>query len=69
MDECPDQWCEDGGCDQDVCANPNSANHGDYCYLCSEYSGNCEQYCYDMDDCPDNWCLRGGCDWAVCAGY
>ena len=46
----------------------DSDNHGDYCYLCSDRSGNCEEYCYDMDDCPDQWCEEGGCDWGCDGG-
>ena len=40
----------------------DSDNHGDYCYLCSARSGNCDEYCYDTDNYPDQRCEEGGCD-------
>ena len=64
MDDCPDRWCKEGGCDWG-CGDEEplgSDNHGDYCCLCYDRPWNCEEYCYDMDDCPDLWCEEGGCD-------
>ena len=70
MDECPDQWCQEGGCDwgcdgddEEYDDDYETSQHSDYCYLCSDQGGNCEQYCYSMDECPDLWCAEGGCDW------